>query len=111
GEAALGGISVLPAHLYDPEGVMKNFTLSQLTDGEKVADLIAAHPELSDFAADFTSTERSHDPALISGSGPYKLVEWRTGELLRLEKKADWWGNDLKGQDKKPILRAIPSEL
>lgn len=109
GEAALGGISVLPAHIYDEAGVMKKYTISQLADEAAATQLVSANPELSEFAASFTAAERSHDPAMISGSGPYRLIEWQPGQLLRLNKKENWWGDEAKNIN--PTLEAHPTEM
>lgn len=108
-EAALGGIAVMPAHIYDESGVMQQFSLSEMSDGEKATELLASNPALADFAADFTATERSHDPLLISGSGPYRLEEWQPGQLLRLIKKENWWGDQLTNPN--PTLTAYPREM
>lgn len=35
------------------------------------------------------------DPALIVGSGPYKIATVRPGELIAFERIKDWWGKDL----------------
>ena len=108
-EAALGGIAVMPAHIYDEAGIMKQFSLQDLSDEAKANELLSANAALSDFAASFTSTERSHDPALIQGSGPYTLAEWQPGQLIRLVRKTNWWGDELKA--KNLTLEAYPTEL
>ena len=33
------------------------------------------------------------------GTGPYKFVKWEEGVVCRLEKVADYWGNDLPADD------------
>lgn len=109
GEAALGGIAVLPAHIYDEAGIMKQFSLTDMADGDKANELLASNSALSDFSAAFTATERSHDPALINGSGPYKLVEWQPGQVIRLTRKENWWADAV--EDKNPTISAYPTEL
>ncbi|PHN07166.1 ABC transporter substrate-binding protein [Flavilitoribacter nigricans] len=109
GEAALGGIAVMPAHIYDEAGVLKDIPLSDMSDEAKATELLGSNSALSDFAASFTSTERSHDPALINGSGPYRLAEWESGQFIRLERKQDWWADDAK--DKNLTITAYPTEL
>lgn len=109
GEAALGGLSVLPAHIYDKAGVVNGFTLEQISDSENAEKLLEDNPELADFVAGFTATETSHDPALINGSGPYKLEEWQSGQFLRLSLKDNWWGNEVKNPN--PTIQAFPSEV
>lgn len=109
GEAALGGIAVMPAHIYDEAGVMAQFALTDLSDEASASQLIAENAALADFAAAFTAAERSHDPSLISGSGPYQLVEWQSGQYLRLTRKENWWADQV--ENKNAVLTAHPTEL
>lgn len=108
-EAALGTTAILPAHLYDPEGIMAKYSASDMTDADKLAELMANNPELSDFATSFTSTERSREPSMVVGSGPYRLEEWVTEQYLRLSRKENWWADELGGSQ--PTLEAYPDEL
>lgn len=109
GEAAIGSLTILPAYAYDEQGILAKYTIADLADLEKASALLESNPELSDFSASFTSTERSHDPELISGSGPYKLVEWQPGQFLRMQKKENWWADEAK--NKNPTIVAHPSEI
>ncbi len=84
------GFYVLPEYHYDPDGLMRNIALQDLLDREKVAQL--TDPNLQAFADAFTQPKFAREVAGISGSGPYKLKEWTTGERTVLAKKADWWG-------------------
>lgn len=109
GEAALGGIAVLPAHIYDEQDIMSGFSLTDLSDEAKANELLEANEVLSDFSASFTSAERSHDPTLINGSGPYKLAEWIPEQSLRLVRKENWWADALTNNN--AVLHAYPSEM
>lgn len=109
GEAAIGGIAVYPAHIYDTAGVMAAIELQQMTDESAMSQLMDSNADLVSFAEDFTSTSRTHDPAAISGSGPYRVAEWQTGQQVRLVRKTDWWADDAKRGNN--TLIAYPDEL
>lgn len=100
---AISSLPVLPAHVYDEGGLMNKFTLKDLTDPAKAATL-ANDPALQQFADAYTSPKFSRE--VISGSGPYKLVEWVDDQRVVLAKKENWWGEKLAEQY--PLLQAYP---
>lgn len=100
---AISSLPVLPAHVYDEGGLMNKFTLKDLTDPAKAATL-ANDPALQQFADAYTSPKFSRE--VISGSGPYKLVEWVDDQRVVLAKKENWWGEKLAAQY--PLLQAYP---
>ncbi len=90
---------IMPVHqssVYDADGVLGKFTLSDLMKGEIAEDEKATLTALSEayFSEKFTS-----DPAFVNGSGPYKLTEWKPGELITMVKKNNWWGNAFEGEN------------
>lgn len=90
---------IMPVHqssVYDADGVLEKFTLSDLMKGEIAEDDKASLTALSEtyFSEKFTS-----DPAFVNGSGPYKLIEWKPGELITMVKKNNWWGNAFEGEN------------
>lgn len=92
-EASSGDYSILPEHFYDPQGLMKKFTIKGLTlEAEKFAN----DPNLAEFAKDFNSEKRQREPEFINGSGAYKLTEWATGQRIVVTKKENWWGDQVK---------------
>lgn len=105
-EAAIGNFVVLPEQVYDPEGLMKNFTLKDLTDPEKAATT-GADPRLQQFTDAFTSPQFAR--GTVSGSGPYKLVEWVDDQRVVLAKKENWWGEKYAGEN--PLLSAYPDTI
>lgn len=104
--AGISNFIVLPEHIYDPQGLMKKFTLNQLTDPAKVAK-IANDPALQQFV-DFYNTPKIARET-VSGSGPYKLVEWVDDQRVVLAKKQNWWGEKLAGQYR--MLQAYPDTI
>lgn len=109
GEPAISNMTVLPAHKYDPEGRMAPYTVADLADQEKAAKLAESEPALQAFATAFNSTEYSREKDFISGSGPYALERWETGQKIELSRKKDWWGDPL--QEEFPMLQALPDRL
>ncbi|MCF8248198.1 MAG: hypothetical protein K9J37_23465 [Saprospiraceae bacterium] len=103
---AISSLAVLAEHIYDEGGLMKKFTLHDLTDPVKAATL-AADPELQQFADAYTAPKLARE--VNSGSGPYKLAEWVDGQRVVLAKKQNWWGEKLAGQY--PLLAAYPDTI
>jgi peptide/nickel transport system substrate-binding protein len=104
--AGISNFIVLPEHIYDPQGLMKKFTLNELTDPAKVVK-IANDPALQQFV-DFYNTPKIARET-VSGSGPYKLVEMVDDQRVVLAKKKDWWGEKLAGQYR--LLQAYPDTI
>jgi peptide/nickel transport system substrate-binding protein len=105
-EASSGDYGILPEYLYDPKGLMRGFTIEQLN---KDKDKLAADAKINDFANDFNSEKRMREKDFIGGCGPYKFVEWTTGQRVVLEKKKNWWGDALK--DVNCYFQAFPTKL
>ncbi len=107
GEEASGIIRVMPEYIYDAKKVLRDFSLTDLMDKEKSADLAKNNPQLLAFAEEFNSPKFSRE--ILAGSGPYQFEEWETGQRVVLSKKKDWWGNKYKGQS--ALLEANPDTL
>lgn len=93
-ELVCSNIQILPAYFYDPENKLVNYSWEQLTE-EAAAERLQGDTTLQQLAETISLSYSAHDPALLSGSGPYRLVEWQPGQSLRLEKKVSWWGDAL----------------
>lgn len=106
-QAAVSNFIVLPKHLYDPEGLMNDFNLQDLTNPEKAKALSDADDRLAQFATNFEDPKFSRE--VFYGSGPYKLVEWVQGQVIALEKKENWWGEGMS--DNYPALAAKPQRI
>ena len=86
-----------PKHIYDPNGLMDKFSVSELSNPKNIASL-SGNLDIIKFAEEFNSEKFSRNPAFVVGSGPYKLKEWSTGQRIILEKKQNWWGNQFAGE-------------
>ncbi len=108
-EAITNALSVMPEHVYDKEDLLREIPVTTFTDPSAIEALADSDDRLADFAEQFSDPAFDRDPEAISGSGPYKLAEWRTGEQIILEKKVDWWGSSASMED--PLLAAGPDKI
>ena len=90
------GYIVLPEYIYDPNGLMRKYTLSQMSDPDEL-DRIRGDREMIDFANSFNSERHQREAGYVVGSGPYRFVRWDTGQRIVLERKSDWWGDEIEG--------------
>lgn len=109
GEAAIGNMLVYPSYIYDPEGLMKPFKLSDLTDSEKATQLAESEAALQTFANAFNSEKFSREKGSIVSSGPYRFEKWDAGQEIMLVRKENWWGD--KVNDESALLEAHPDTL
>lgn len=100
---------VMPEKVYDPNGYLKDIPVSEFTDAKKVEALVSSDERLKQFADEFKLPKYGREAGFITGSGPYKFVEWKTGQEVVLEKKADWWGDALASKFR--ALEAFPDRL
>ncbi|MDX1943319.1 MAG: ABC transporter substrate-binding protein [Saprospiraceae bacterium] len=107
-ESVANSFQVMPEYLYDPQGLMKNFTLVDLSDPSKT-ETLSKNQQIMQFAAEFDSEKFSREKGYIGGCGPYQFEEWITGQKVVLTKKANWWGDQLA--DEYPALAALPERM
>jgi len=102
-------IPTIPEAIYDPKGLLKDFSIPQLNDKKAATALAEKNPKLQEFATDLISEKYSREKGFVSGCGPYELEEWQTGQRIILKRKKDWWGTSLA--DKYPLLQAKPASI
>jgi peptide/nickel transport system substrate-binding protein len=108
-EEALGGsIPIMPAYMFDPQGLMAGIPLSDLLSPERIK-LLDEDERIRAFADQFTGDRYSRDTTTMTGSGPYRLLRWESGQRMVLRKKENWWGERLAA--KEPLLRAYPDQI
>lgn len=105
-EASGEYICVLPEYIYDPEGIMRKFSLKDMSDAKSL-ERLSNDPNIARFAENFNSSKHDREAGSVVGSGPYKFVEWETGQRIVLEKKADWWGDKVDAK----MLNAFPAKI
>ncbi|MCZ6906572.1 MAG: peptide-binding protein [Deltaproteobacteria bacterium] len=89
-EDVLGGIDVLPRHFYDPENLLKNVTVREVSrGGSQLPDNVRRF-------ADHFNKNYNRNPM---GSGPYKFQSWKTGQEVILVRDQNYWGKGKPGID------------
>ncbi|HMQ46989.1 MAG TPA: ABC transporter substrate-binding protein [Saprospiraceae bacterium] len=108
GEEVVGALlPVLPAYLFDPEGILADIPFAVMADEAQQAAL--DQEKLQRFADAFTGEAMNRSPGTVDGCGPYDLVSWETGQRLVLKRKDNWWGDKLA--NKYTQLTAYPAQL
>lgn len=103
-ESALTDLLIIPKHIYDPEGIMKKFTVKQLyTQGEKLRD----NADIKKFAEQYNGSKFQRE--VLEGSGPYAFAQWQPNQRVILTRKTDWWGYKVK--DANHWFEAYPDKL
>lgn len=105
---AASAFFIYPEHIYDSSGLLKNYSLRQLTLPADASSL-SKDEQLIEFANQFSDPSRVRDPNKIISCGPYRLAEWAEGQHIILERKDDWWGAGLVTSH--PQLSANPKRI
>lgn len=104
-EVTISTTPVLPAYHYDAQGLMTDFTIPELNDPAQLERLMADQ-RLIDFAEDFNNNYNL-TAENIKGAGPYQITEIVAGQHIKLERKKEWWGDQVN----EPHIAAYPQAL
>ena len=83
---------VLPEYNYDPNKIMRKFSIKDMNTDAKRSSL-RENADIIRFAEFFNGEKFQRDPKYIVGAGPYRLESWTTGQEVVLVKKDSWWGD------------------
>ena len=94
-DLVLGGLSILPKHFYDPEGLLDPVEVKSLVDGSWEE---GPHKErIERFAEQFNQNFNRK----VLGSGPYIIEDPErdlvTQQKVVLTRNANYWGRDVEG--------------
>jgi len=103
------GVYPLPAHLYDPNGLLDNYSIEEIKNPEFYAKNVKPNNALMAWAEEMNSPLRTRKPEGVHGCGPYRLVDWTSDGRIILKKKDNWWGDAL--YEKNDLFAAIPQEI
>ncbi len=103
----IGNTYLLQPSVYDPNGVLKNYTIEQFNSPE-IKEL-AKVPALKKFTEEFKSSKHSAEAAGISGCGAYRFVKWEADQYILLERKKNWWGDKVKSSS--ALFDAYPDSI
>ena len=100
----------MPAYVYDPQGVLENYSLKDLlSEDEEIKKKLADDPKLKEYAKFFNGQQFKRE--INVGSGPYAFVKWDTNQRLVLKRKDNWWGDAVEDKDANPWLRGYPKDI
>lgn len=102
-----GNVNIYPEYHYDSSHILRQFSLHDLLVKDTSDWLPQEKTELLRFTSQFENAEMCKSK--ISGAGPYRLALWEPGARIVLEKKKNWWGNQLVNTN--PMLRAYPDKI
>lgn len=97
------GYWVMPEYVYDPEQIMRKFSIRDLNSPEKRAEL-KGNEDIIRFAEQFNGENFQREKGYVIGSGAYTFEGWKTGQNITLVRKENWWGDKIEGRgfDAKP---------
>jgi peptide/nickel transport system substrate-binding protein len=98
---------ILPEYIYDPNQVLRSFTISDLRNPDTAKEISKTSQLLKDYSSVMMNEDFSR--RLISGSGAYQLISWETGKSLILERKENWWADEL--HEESILLQAHPRQI
>ena len=110
---AIASLVIYPEYAYDPDQLLRNVRLGDLTNEKTAARLKGKNENLMAFAEVFNDISVATEPEKIVGSGPYRLAAWEAGQRITLEKRPDYWAEssrkeELQGKPDKMIFEFIP---
>lgn len=108
-EAISAAFPVMQESHYDQAGLLKGIPLDQFLQPEVIAGLAETNENLGKFAEAFSSEKYSREKGGVTGSGPYRLESWETGQRIALVKKENWWGEKLGKSN--PAFAAYPDQI
>jgi peptide/nickel transport system substrate-binding protein len=106
-QQSIGSTVIYPEYAYDPDLLLRNVSLSDLTNQPKAEQMAEANEDLKKFAAVFNDVAMATEPQKIIGSGPYELEEWNAGQRMTLKLRENYWA---KG-DRSSVLMAKPDKI
>jgi peptide/nickel transport system substrate-binding protein len=111
-ESTLADLMICPKHIYDPEGILDDYTVSDFSNPATYKDL-TENEALKGYADFFNAPDFQNN--IVVGSGPYVLDSWEPTQKIVLRLKTNWWANKventndwLKATPKKLIYKTIP---
>lgn len=108
---AASTIFLLPAHIYDPNHLIKEVNLDKLRTESKEtysSELVAVYDKANNSANEKES---------IIQAGPYKVTSSETNQFIQLERIEDYWGEDfpkvnpLQSHAQKLTFKIVPDEV
>ncbi len=90
-------VTPVPEYIYDPERLMRKFTVKQLSNQEE-AERLKGDADIIRFAENFNAQKYQRERGFVVGCGAYEFDDWKTGQRLILKKTKNWWGEQFTGK-------------
>lgn len=106
-QQSIGSTVIYPEYAYDPDHLLRNVSLSDLTNQQKAEKMAETNEHLKNFAATFNEVALATEPEKIIGSGPYQVEEWTAGQRLTLKLREKYWARG----DRSAVLMGKPDKI
>ncbi len=93
-QVMLGGLAIMPKHVWDPKGLMDRFTIQDLLDPTVTREEAAVKEFAESFNVHPQGRPVGDDAEKIIGSGPWKFGKWVTGDYMSLVRNDNYWGDE-----------------
>jgi peptide/nickel transport system substrate-binding protein len=80
----LGGLTVMPKHIYDPQNLTDHFNIKDLSDPKKVKK----NKKIEEFGLAFNKAPVNRAPI---GSGPFVFDKWEANQQVVVKRNESWW--------------------
>jgi len=98
---ALGSIGLYPEYQYDPNQLIKNIPITDLTDKDRVDSIYQNTIALQEFAEKFNNK----NPHQTMGGNAFEISQWNANQLIVLTKKEQHWTQNI------PSLQSFPNQI
>jgi len=102
-------IPILPKYKYDPDKILDKYSAAEILN-PKNTEKILQDQDVQKFIKDFKSDRRCRTPEGISGSGAYKLKIWKNNDVMVLERKPQWWADQVPNA-RSVLFKAYPEKI
>lgn len=83
---------ILQRKFWDENNVLNSLSFEDLYKPET-----KTNPAYVKWFENFNNPDNSFKPEKLTGAGQYKLTEWQDESHIIVEKKKNWWGENIKG--------------
>ncbi len=107
---SIGDMSITPRHILDKDGMNDKFTWEDFESAQKSFDA-KKFPEMQKYADFLNSEEVSREKKYVTGSGPYILDKWTTGQSITLSRSNNYWNkSEIPNFPNKLIFKTIKDQ-
>lgn len=90
----IGGIVIQQKKHWDPKGILDKLYFKNIH-----SENFNSNKEVDNWFNDFNNADNSYLPKKLVGLGPYQVTQFEKDNYIILEKKQNWWGDKLIGQE------------